>query len=123
MDSTKVEKSVPQKISADPLGSVCGIWLWDAGLGLEAHTVTKLAAIQDTKSTLENNIESVSQEVALLQADQRNLVERVDTAEQSLEQLMLMVMGIGDCLEMLEVENVVKAVKPDDLEGGSTATT
>ncbi|KAJ1192956.1 hypothetical protein NDU88_002262 [Pleurodeles waltl] len=78
-----------------------------------------LQAIQDTKTTLETKIDTISQEVNLLHADTRKLADRVDDTESSLATMQPTVQDLQTQMSQLRMEVSSLHCRAEEAEGRS----
>ncbi|KAJ1128037.1 hypothetical protein NDU88_006429 [Pleurodeles waltl] len=83
-------------------------------IALDLHTATILAAIKNTKKTLEIKIEAVTIDVTLQREDHKKLADRLTGGESTLVQARPMILSQDE--KLAQLEKVVKSfcAKMDD---------
>ncbi|KAJ1113187.1 hypothetical protein NDU88_001442 [Pleurodeles waltl] len=71
-------------------------------MALDLHTATILAAIEDTKESLERKIETMATDINLLWEDHKKLADRVADAEFTLVQTRPTILSHNEKLAHLE---------------------
>ncbi|KAJ1128418.1 hypothetical protein NDU88_006797 [Pleurodeles waltl] len=83
---------------------------------LMQHTKVILAAIQDSKAALENQIATLAGEVGLLQDDHNKLKDRDKVTEEMMNETTLQVKALTQKIALMDTEMKTLAIKVEDPE-------